>query len=67
MKARSRRAPAVEKGPSWRARPLRKPHWTRSGRRRPTRSFSSARRHQFANCHRAHRAAAVWYRYMGNL
>jgi len=37
-KARSRCAPAIEKGPSQRARPLRKRHWTRSGHRRPTRS-----------------------------
>jgi len=36
------------------------PHWTHSGRRRPMRScIVSARRHQFAKCRRAHRAAAV--------
>ena len=46
MKARIRRAPAVEKAPIGRA----------AARRT---AVVSARRHQFANCHRAHQAAAV--------
>jgi len=60
---RSRRAPAVEKGPSRRAHPLRKRHWTRCDRRRPTRSCCF--RTSTSICHRTHRAAA--YQYMRNL
>jgi len=68
---------SVRKAAVDRRRPLRKapvdrharwesPHWMRSGRRGPTRSCSF-RTSTSICCHRARRAAAVWYRYMGNL